>query len=245
MKKLPMILVFTLLFASLFSIFSYAETYANGVYDHADIIDDEAAVNEAIINFEKKCKIPLRIVTTTGDNTYSLDELGFTYNDNLVVLEINSYYDGKFYYDLYTYGDAYTKITDDEVDRILDASDVYDNIKGGRIDEGIIAFASLAATAYTGKLQEAMWVTVLVSAIIAVIIAGTVTGVIIYKYKRKLKAPSYPLERYASMALADGLCSDMFIGSAVTKTRIASSSSGSRSGGGRRSGGGGGHRGGR
>ena len=59
---------------------------------------------------------------------------------------------------------------------------------------------------------------------------GTAFGIVLYKYKKKLKSPIYPLNRYANLQL--DYATDHFLGSSVTRTRV-SSSRGGRSGGSR------------
>ena len=244
MKKFSLALVFIFITASFFTLSASALSDDTRIYDKAGIIEDEVRIEAALSNFEAECGIPIRLVTTVGENSYDLAELGFVYGENLIVLEINFYnYTNTYYYYLDTFGDAYDKISDSEVDRILDADAVYDNIKGGRFADGVEAFAKLTSKAYLGKLQEPMWNTILVSLIIASVIGAVTVASVIYTYKRKLKAPIYPLERYARLNLSSGDCSDIFIGSTVSKVRVNTSSG--RSGGGSRGRTGGGRRGGR
>ena len=244
MKKLSLALVFIFITASFFTLSASALSDDTRIYDKAGIIEDEVRIEAALSDFEAECGIPIRLVTTVGENSYDLAELGFVYGENLIVLEINFYnYTNTYYYYLDTFGDAYDKISDSEVDRILDADAVYDNIKGGRFADGVEAFAKLTSKAYLGKLQEPMWNTILVSLIIASVIGAVTVASVIYTYKRKLKAPIYPLERYARLNLSSGDCSDIFIGSTVSKVRVNTSSG--RSAGGSRGRTGGGRRGGR
>jgi uncharacterized membrane protein YgcG len=244
-KKLSLTVIFILIVTSVFTLSVSASSDESRILDTAGIIsEDKAKIETALSDFESECGIPIRLVTTLGNNSYDLSELGFVYGENLIVLEINYYhYTDTYYYYLDTFGDAYYEITDSEVDRILDASAVYDNIKGGRFGDGISAFTSLASKAYIGKLQEPVWNTLLVSFILALVTGGITVGCVIYRYKRKLKSPTYPLDRYASLNLSRDECSDIFIGSTVSKVRINTSSA--RSGGGSRGGSGGGRRGGR
>ncbi len=244
MKKLSLIFVFVIITSSFFTTTVSASENESRIYDTAGIIDDEERIESALSDFEAECGIPIRLVTTVGSNSYDLSELGFVDGEDLIVLEINYYhYTNTYYYYLDTFGDAYDKISDSEVDRILDARGVYDNIKGGRFADGVEAFAKLTSKAYRGKLQEPWWNTVLVSFIIALVIGAVTVTCVVYRYKRKLKAPVYPLDRYARLNLSVDECSDIFIGSTVSKVRINTSSG--RSGGGSRGRSGGGRRGGR
>ncbi len=230
MKK---ILFISIVFSVFFALFPFS-SFANGesrLYDKADIIDSDAQVESMLESFEDSCKIPLFIVTTAYYGGFSLSELGINYSTDAIILEITE----DLTYSIFTYGNATEKITNSEVDRILDASEVYDNIKSGRLEAGISAFLKNTKTAYLGKLQEPFYITLIISSVIAIVIAGIVSGIIIYKYKRKQKTPTYPLEKYASMIIEEQMCSDMFVGSSITRTRVSSSSSrggggGSRSG---------------
>ncbi len=232
MKKCLLVFILISIFATVLSISPLASEESR-LYDKVGLIDSKSTVSEAIRDFELKCEIPLFVVTTHYTGGFSLSELGLSRSDDVIILEITEDY----YYSIYTYGNATARITDSEVDRILDADGVYKSIKSGRLEEGICAFAKEAKVAYLGKLQEPFYVTVAISFLIALIIAGVAMGIIIYKYKRKQKAPAYPLEKYASMIVEPNLCADIFIGSSITRTRVNTSTSrggGSSGGGGRR-----------
>jgi len=219
---------------SLFSLSVSAEGGRSRVYDYERILSnaDNTRIEAALSDFVSETGIEIRVVTT-DDSPFFISDLGLSYQSDSVVLEIIAS-GGEYYYEFYTYGSATGEIDNGEVDRILDDSDVYDNLKGGSFADGIEAFASLTAKAYCGKLQEPVWLTLLVSAIIALVIAAVPVIVITVKYKRKQKAPSYPLENYASLILDTDVCRDSFMGSRIIKTRVNTSSGGS---GGGRSGG--------
>ena len=61
------------------------------------------------------------------------------------------------------------------------------------------------------------------SALFAFIAAAVACVIVVVKYKRKLKSPIYPVEKYANLAL--NVCQDQFLGSTVTRVKISSSSS--------------------
>ena len=236
MRRFCRFLVIAAALAFLISLFSFsvsAEGEKKRVYDNEGIFNssDNARIESALSDFVSETGIEIRVITT-DDSPFYLSELGLSYQSDSAVLEIIAG-GSEYYYEFYTYGSATEKIDDGEVSRILDDSDVYDYLKGGDFADGIEAFATLTARAYNGKLQEPMWLTVLVSAIIAVIVAAIPVIVITVKYKRKQKAPSYPLENYASLSLDADACRDSYMGSRIIKTRVNTSSGGGRSGGGR------------
>lgn len=151
---------------------------------------------------------------------------------------------GKWYYDLYTYGVAAREITDREADLLLDDNVVYHNLKSGNLVDGLVAFATVGTDMILNKhpaFFETFAGAVVLGVIFGVLAGGITVGVIVFRYKRKLKAPSYPLERYTRLNLKER--SDVFLGSHVSRVRAVSSSGGGR--GGSSHGGGSGHRGGR
>ena len=227
-----------------------ASSGSSHVYDSIGLLSiSESYEAEAILkDASDKAGVPILLVISGGvggDGGYYgwyLSEFGLDTGSDSVILVVNRDPNSGIYnYYLDTFGDAYDKITDTEVNRILDGSGVYDNLKSGNIIAGLEAFIPLAAKAYSGKLSVSVLKAVLVSLFISAAITGIVVGVIIYKYKRKLKSQIYPLSKYASLSL--NVATDNFIGRTVTRTRV-NTSSGSRggSGGGSR---GGGRRGGR
>ena len=61
----------------------------------------------------------------------------------------------------------------------------------------------------------------LASGIVGFIASLITCIVIIYKYKKKLKAPIYPIDKYAQLSLSDS--SDNYLTTTVTRVRVASS----------------------
>ena len=164
-------------------------------------------------------------------------------SDDIVLLIIESGGDGdisdffipgynKHYYEMFTWGVANTVIGDDSVDAILDYAEVYDNIKGGRFANGIIAFTEQTA-GFIKSYRRGLIFGIIIFSLVA---AAAAIGFVLYTYKKKLKSPIYPTSEYAEMNLTAH--SDLFLGKSVTRTKINTSS-----GGGGRSGGGGGSRG--
>lgn len=235
--KLKRILPLIIAFLTLFCVLSVsASAYGfERVYDYANMISDEEETESVLARFEEKTGVKIRIITTY-DQYFALSEVGLKSGESAIILELIRS-GGVYYYELYTYGDADERILDTEVDRILDNQEVYDNLKSGNFNEGIKAFCALTEKSYLGNLQEPVWKTVLISLVLAFIIGGTVVACVVIKYKRKQKAPSYPLDRYARLSLDPLDRRDEFMGSRIIKTRV-NNSSGGGSGGGRRSGGG-------
>lgn len=152
-----------------------------------------------------------------------------------------------YYYDMYTYGDAWDMFSDSDVDRILDSFGVYNSLKSGRIYEGADSFFTLCReTVWEYREIEAARIAreplmiVLTGVFCALLGAGVTVLVVVLRYRTKKHGESYPLEHYAKLELTHR--EDRFVGSHVTRVRIQSSSG---SGGGRSGGGGGGRRGGR
>ena len=154
--------------------------------------------------------------------------------ENLVLLVISNEY-GTYYYELFTKGTADTEIKDKEVNKILDNDNVYDNIKSGKLYEGIDAFVALSEKAVTGSLRNSFKSVFIPSLVISVLVAVGVAVFIVLRYRRKLHSVSYPLEKYASLSLS--IANDNFINKTVTCVRV-NNSNGSSGGGSRSSGGG-------
>jgi uncharacterized membrane protein YgcG len=164
----------------------------------------------------------------------AISSFGFSHRTDNVVLLIIECDDFENYYEMFTYGEAYDLISNRAADRILDSSDVYDNIKGGNLADGAIAFVNRTAYKMEKELSgeiyiapEDIWLIVGIS-----LAAGIISVVIvIIIYKTKLKSPIYPLSQFADLELTES--GDFFLGKTVTRTKISSSSgSGSSSGGG-------------
>ena len=230
--------------------------------DYTKVIDkndqlsdaDEERVNEALAKASEKAGVPVcAYVFVPGIHSYGyekyvgddfLAEFGQSRNQPLILLVVTM---GGYenYYNIYTYGDAYTRINEKEIDYILDDGDVYYNIKDARdgdLAAGLCAYAELSAQAYAGRLGVS-WKLILIGALIIGAIAGAITvGSISAGYKKKNPSQSYPLDRFAKLELTHER--DREVGKFVTTTIISTGGSG-RGGGGGRTGGGGGHRGGR
>lgn len=234
-----------------------------GAADSDQTVFDDAALltPQAIENIEKTarsaretCDCDFYIATyRTPQNTVSygyqfqytgeafLSDYGLSARSNIVLL-ILTLDNGTYYYDMYTYGDAYSRIGQKEVDYILDDDSVFDNIKAGHLEDGACAFLQLSAKAYRGRVGVSYWVIVPVTFIISALIGIGVCAGVKVKYSMKMKSVDYPLNRFAKLELTEQ--NDVFKGSFVTK-RIIESNPGGGGGGGSSHGGGGGHRGGR
>jgi uncharacterized membrane protein YgcG len=246
MKKFIFAVLFFACIISAFTLFASAASTESRVDDRIGILtaEQEAEIDRLLADAEAKAGVKFRVITSYR-NEYKSESILFqgfpetSYADDVILLDlIIDKYSGEYYYDLYTYGNPNYDISGSEIDRILDGEGVYSNLKEGKYIPGIEAFCALSVKANNGKLRQPLWKTLLISLVIGVLVSAAVCGGVIYKYKRKLKAPSYPLDKYASLELNAALCNEMFIGSFIKKTRISSSggSGGRRSGGGRRGG---------
>lgn len=159
-----------------------------------------------------------------------------TGNTVVLLVEYDEEYD-EYFYELFTYGDANTAISNREVNRILDDPEVYNGIKSGNILDGAYRALTLIDIAAHDNMRGDNWLlkTILTSLAISVVIASIVCGIIIYKYKKKLKSPIYPLDRYATLYLIPENSRDIFLHKTLTRVRIntSSTSGGSRSSGSR------------
>ena len=151
--------------------------------------------------------------------------------DDVVLLEIERI-GSTYYYELYTYGDAYALISDSDADYILDYDGIFFSIKGGALAEGIRCFATVTSDVISSSRKSAKMSAIIWPIVIGIAVGAITVVCVVVKYKRKLKSPSYPLSKYASLNLT--YSDDSFIGSNVTRVRINTSSGG---GGGRGSGG--------
>ena len=226
-----------------------ATTYAEEtlLIDHADLLteaEEQRLVND-IMGFIEKTDCHLTILTDTVRYDYynTPAVLDVISAKDLVVLTV-SYTGGQYYYYLYTYGKADSRLSNGDVNAILDADAVYDNLKGGNIYDGLVAFIDKTENrvgVFSLKFEYLPTI-ILVSLVAAAICCGIVAA----RYKMKLKPTNYPLDRFATLELTER--QDIFTGSFVTKRHINTSSGGSggRAGGGRSGGGrSGGGRGGR
>ena len=248
MKKLLSLLMLLVLLTAM-ALPTSATVYAEDslLMDRADLLDreEETALLSRISSFIEKRDCHMLIVTDTTvyNNDYVIRDItdGLRSTD-LIILTV-SRSDGVYYYDLFTYGNAYDRISYGDVGAILDADAVYGNIKSGNVYEGVLAFidmadARMAPFSFKAELFPGMLLASFIAALVCCL-------VVVGRYKMKIKPTNYPLDRFAKLSLTEE--KDIFTGSFVTKRYISSSSSsGGRSGGGGGGGGrSGGHRGGR
>ncbi len=229
-----------------------ADTAAK-VYDPTDLIpaDVEQALSDHLIALEQEHGVALYMATYEAKN-YRDDFTGTEYchtihnlngTDAVLLIVTYDHSDGIYYYDLYTYGKANQRLTNTEVDYILDHDSVYDNLKGGRLAAGAEAFFDLSAKGYTGRVGVSMAIIIAVCAVISLIIALIVCGSVVSAYRRKHPSVEYPLDRYATLNLTSH--EDRFLHKSVTRVHVPRNNGSGGRGGGSRHGGGGGHRGGR
>ncbi len=213
-------------------------------------IADEAALIAKLDGLSAEYGVDFYFCTYTADGYYD-DYVGDDFcrevkdlrgEDAVLLIVTYDESDGRYYYDMYTYGRADAAIKNNEVNYILDDPNVYDNIKRGRLLEGVGAFFALSGTAYEGRLGVSFAVIIPICAAISLLIAFFVCRGVVAGYKRKKPSVDYPLDRFAKLKLTQE--SDRFETSAITRTYVPRNRSGG-GGGGSSHGGGGGHRGGR
>lgn len=226
--------------------------YLVSVTDKDDLLTaaDEVRVNEALLAATEAAGVPVCAYVFASEIGYDghveyfgedfLAEHGLSQNTDLILLVVAVTY-FEVYYDLYLYGDAWNRINQKERDYILDDSRVYNNLKNARFADGLCAYASVSAEAYTGRLGVS-WKLILIVALIVGAVAGWLSvKSIAASYKKKNPSQSYPLDRFAKLELTRER--DREIGKFVTTTIISTGGHGGRGGSGR--GGGSGHAGGR
>lgn len=246
-RSLLILMAALLLFACALPVWAAHDDRDPVLMDRADLLtpEEEVTVTNSILHFieEKNCHMLIITDTIFYDSNYDLFAgLNRLHSRDRIILTV-TYAGGAYYYDLFTYGAANSDLTDREVNTILDAKGVYGNLKSGKICDGLLAFVDETSLYLSPVIDrpEGFYQTrekVLISLGIALAIALIACGIVVARYKMKLKPTNYPLEHYTDLRLTE--CKDHFVGSAVTKRRISSSSSSGASGG--RSGG---HRGGR
>lgn len=138
---------------------------------------------------------------------------------------------GSYYYEMFTFNGADDLFSDGDVDDILDADDVYYNIKRGSLYAGCSAFFDLCRQVIAEEIaaQNAFpWYAVIAGVIGGVLIGGITVLCVFLSYRKKRHGESYPLDRYAGLQLTEQ--QDRFVGSYVTRVRIQSNSGGGSGG---------------
>ena len=251
LKKTATLLLAVLCLFVCFALTASAETEAGRVYDPGHLLSEteESQLATLLDELSTEAGVELYMATYRSSGSYD-DFYGDDYctrvqnikgTDAVLLVVTYEYPIDTYFYNMYTYGDANYAISQKEVNYILDTYDVYDNLKGGRVYEGAVAFFEMSAKAFTGRVGAPMAVIVVVSAVIALVIAFAVRAGIVASYKKKKASVDYPLDRYAKLELTHE--ADRFVREYTTRTYSPRSSGGSSGGG--RHGGGGGHRGGR
>ncbi len=207
---------------------------------YGDVIDDAQIFNnqekQDIRNAISAVSGTKIYIVTTNDNFFSENTLlSKIESDNCIALTINM---NTRNYNIYTYGQANSNITDKEVRRLETA--VESKLSNDDYAKAALIFIEKAGIAYNGDLRIDIGLIILVSLGISVVVAIIICSIVIAKYKMKMRPTNYPLDKYAKMQLKDK--EDVFTGKFVTTRRIQTSNT--SSGGSRSGGGGGGHRGG-
>lgn len=215
------------------------------VIDNAGLFTAEeiASIDATATAVGEKYGLTYYVVTTRerywGDDL--IRDLGLDKNDDMIFLIISDYpYETQVYYDMYYYGMAEKRISEGEVDDILDDPVVY-GIKRGNYAEGVERFIELSGEATRVPWLSITFVALLIGTVVGIIIAVNVNS----SYKKKLQSESYPLDRYAKLKLTDK--NDKFAGKRVATMVVSGGGPRGGHGGGFGGGhgGGGGHAGGR
>ena len=228
----------------MFSTAAFAETEVTSTgisepvfYDNGYLnVTERERVLSALTDAQEKTGLHFGVLLYAGSSDGGAYHRSMKDEDSVLLLITRE--NGIYYYEMFAYGEAYD-VLHRKADAILDNDDVYDNIKSGEFVAGITAFVNLTTDAYLpdpdAEAKHTVRV-VVISILLALVCAGAAAGGVIYHYKKKLKAPIYPLDRFARMKLVDQ--GDTFITAHVTRVRVSSPSN--SSGGGKSGGGGGG-----
>lgn len=232
-KTFSLIVLVAVLLAA-FALAASADTSA--VVDDAGLFSAEeiADIEEKAATVGKKYGVKFYIITTEDyieSDKYDwglrfIGNNGLDKNDNMIFLVISRSGYGEIHYYMYYYGMPSKRISDNEVDSILDDYTVA-GIKSGNFAPAAERFIELA-----GKATSVNWFIIVLIALLAGGVAGGITaGVICGNYKKKLQSKIYPLDKYAKMKLKDK--KDTFIGKHTATVVISSGNgSGGHSGGG-------------
>lgn len=233
-KKIYVFVLFIfIIFMSVASLSVSAEIYGT-VIDDANIFNNQEKQDiKNAISSVSEMKI---YIVTTNDAVFRENTLlSLIERDNCIALTINM---KTREYDIYTYGQADSNITDSEIRKLESA--VEGKLKDGEYAEAVLAFVKKAGIAYKGELKTDIGLIILVSLGISIVIAITTCSIVVAKYKMKMRPTNYPLDKYAKMQLKNK--EDVLVGKFVTTRRIQTNSS--PAGGSKGGTGGGGHRGG-
>ena len=164
-----------------------------------------------------------------------------TYYADVALLILERYeHSGQWHCFISTYGEAYDRISDSEIDYLLR--------DGGALEHALNVSMSAGLPDYLIELDRALGGnsipihTRLGAPIFLSVLGALIAFLCVFiSYKRKVRSDCYPLKEFTNMNLT--YSNDQFAGTTVTRTYSPRSNNSSRSGG--RGGGGGGRRGGR
>lgn len=243
MKKTIKYIVALLSFVLLgFTFSSKIEASTTYIYDDANILssnnEDEIIDHINSLDTDEYYYV---IITTYEDGDYYLGnedsffkeyvkDKNINTNDNIIGLVINM--DCRSY-DVFTYGNTYSKFTDYEIQYIIDKMET--NMKNGNYTNAVITFINFSDKCYNEDVKSILLLIVPIA--IALVIAILVAVVIYVKYKKNAFNESYPLEEFSNINYTNS--KDHLINTHVSKVKIeTSNSSSSRSSGGGHRGGG-------
>ena len=224
------------------------------VYDGMGLFDANQVASLEATAKEVQTKYGIDVfVGTCARYGYSAQYVGddfrrmYDIEGDAIIIVINAQgVNSDYHFDIYTYGHAYLRIKDAEVDTLLYSSggDAILTSDSARAVAGLNDLIPLCGQAYKGRIAGIPTLAIVVGTIlITLVVALVVTLRVRKQYTRKRKNETYPLDKYCRLNLKDR--TDTYVRSVTTFVII---DSGNSSGGGGHSsggGGGGGHRGGR
>ena len=225
------------------------------LYDYNGLFEAQYDdINDACAQATKRYHVTFLVATCLREGTRAtlngeqlLRQLGLSDEDDYVVIIVNARgYGDDYHFDIYTYGSAVRRLSDDDIDEA-----VY-SIYADRI------LTSSSATAASGICEMLpmlgkgydnipLWLNIVIGVALGLLISGIIVRNIRRGYGLRRKNETYPLDKYCTMSLTGR--DDTYLRSHTTVT-VIDSGNGGRGGGGHISGGGGGgggggHRGGR
>ena len=242
--KICILVLFFLILVSILSLNAFA--LSERFIDKTGLLSNlEYSLEDKLNTLSNKHDVHILIYAYTYDeNTaYHLsdEEILLEYNlvrrrDNILLLILEKYsISGEWHCFISTYGTAYDKISDGEINYMLKDGSMLDYALTVNMQEGLnsyLDFIDNALSVNAVPVSERIATPIL----LALLGAGIAFLCVFIPYKRKVRSDCYPLKEFTNMNLT--YSDDQFTGKTVTKRHAPRSkgSSGSGGGGGRRGG---------